>query len=125
MLKDTKIYSIITCTCPQCHTGKMFKSGWGLPFWNFGKMQDRCANCNLNFTPEPGFYFGASYMSYIFGTALSGTIWFTMYHLKIDKTLPLLLTIFSALILAAPYNFKISRAAWLHIFVRYKKETAQ
>ncbi len=125
MLKNSKIFSIITCTCPQCHTGKMFKPGWGLPFWNFGTMQERCPNCNLNFTPEPGFYFGASYMSYIFGTALSGTIWFIMYRLKIDETVPLLLTIFAALVLAAPYNFKISRASWLHIFVKYKKDLAR
>jgi uncharacterized protein (DUF983 family) len=125
MLKDTKIYSIVTCTCPRCHTGKMFKPGWGLPFWNFGVMQQRCDVCDLNFTPEPGFYFGASYMSYIFGVAISGATWIAMWLLNIDDTIPLLITITSLVLLAAPYNFKISRSSWLNIFVKYKKELSR
>lgn len=88
-------------------------------------MQQRCDVCDLNFTPEPGFYFGASYMSYIFGVAISGATWIAMWLLNIDDTIPLLITITSLVLLAAPYNFKISRSSWLNIFVKYKKELSR
>lgn len=83
-------------------------------------MHERCDKCKQSFNPEPGFYFGAAYMSYIFGVTLSGIIWFTMWKLQIDSTKNLLITIFSALILFAPYNFKLSRSSWLNLFGRIK-----
>jgi hypothetical protein len=94
----------------------MFQPRWKFRWWDFGIMNLKCDKCNQNFIPEPGFYFGAAYMSYIFGVGLSGLTWLVMWKLKIDSTRNLLITIFSALVFFAPYNFKLSRSSWLNFF---------
>jgi hypothetical protein len=43
--------------------------------WNLKqtmKMNDICPVCDQHFNPEPGFYFGSSYVSYALTVALSG-----------------------------------------------------
>ncbi|MBK9636286.1 MAG: DUF983 domain-containing protein [Bacteroidetes bacterium] len=35
------------------------------------KMHSHCPNCGLNFEPEPGYYYGAMYVSYAFTIAVS------------------------------------------------------
>jgi uncharacterized protein (DUF983 family) len=120
----TLLSTIILCKCPRCRQGKLFKPRWSFTFWDFGIMQERCNVCDLNFKPEPGFYFGASYTSYAFGVALSGITWFVMWYFGIDETWRLLTTITALIILFSPYNFKISRSSWLAMFVRYKPDWA-
>ncbi|HQV01263.1 MAG: DUF983 domain-containing protein [Bacteroidia bacterium] len=116
----TILSSFILCKCPQCRQGNMFKPRGPIPFWDFGIMHDRCAVCDLNFKPEPGFYFGASILSYGYGVFVMGLTWFIMWYLHLDETWLLLTTITLVLVLFSPYNFKMSRAGWLAFTVAYK-----
>lgn len=116
MSKHSKLYSIAMCRCPNCHEGKMFKPRTAFRWWDFGIMHEQCDKCNQSFIPEPGFYFGAAYLSYIMGVGLSGLTWILLWRLKMDDTKTLLIAIFSVLVLFAPYNFKLSRSAWLNLF---------
>jgi len=50
--------------CAECHQGDMFPTGsfsFNRPF----EMHLRCPKCDANFYPEPGFYYGAMFISYI------------------------------------------------------------
>ena len=119
-MKHSKIFSILFCRCPHCHHGKMFKPAWLFKWWDFGRMNERCDVCGQTFYPEPGFYFGAAYVSYIFGVALAGITWIIMWKLHIDSTKSLLLTILALLLFFAPYNYKLSRSSWLNLFGKIK-----
>jgi len=62
--KGSKAYSIFALKCPRCHEGEMFETG----SWSFVKSFDmlhRCPKCNLNYYPEPGYYYGAMFISYL------------------------------------------------------------
>ncbi len=112
-----------TYHCPKCRKGKLYKS----PF-EFKKpldMHDRCEVCNENFMPEPGFYFGAMFLSYI----LSG--WFLLVPAlvlvftldwEVGSTMVLVLAL-AALIYTK--LLRLSRAIWIHIIVKYDKEAGE
>jgi len=109
--------------CPRCRKGDMYKEPFQLS--NPLDMNEHCSNCGQEFIPEPGFYFGAMFLSYIFSA------WFLL--------LPTLLLVFYydwsvnaamgiTLLLAALIYLRVlrgSRALWLHLMVKYDKEIAE
>ena len=64
--KDSKLYSIVKNCCPKCHKGKFWPTD--NPFKNIfiknGGDLGCCKNCSFQFEIEPGFWFGAMYVSY-------------------------------------------------------------
>ena len=75
MKKGTKLYSILNNKCPRCHEGKFFDSANPYNLAKMTSMPDKCPECGQPYEPEPGFYFGAMYVSYALGVALFVTIW--------------------------------------------------
>ncbi len=55
--------------CPHCRSEKVFHSS--IYSWKFLNMHRHCPNCNMDFEPEPGFYWGAMYITYGFNAGLS------------------------------------------------------
>jgi len=83
-------------------------------------MPDRCLVCGENYMPEPGFFYGAMYVSYALTIALSVAIFVAMITLwKFDLKWYLGINA-SAIVLLFPPIFRISRAGWFNFFVRYK-----
>ncbi|MBS1542929.1 MAG: DUF983 domain-containing protein [Bacteroidetes bacterium] len=79
-------------------------------------MNDTCSNCGAGFYPEPGFYFGAMYITYAFNVAL--LIGFGLLMLN-WVTLPEWADIALIALLAAlttPFSFRASRIIWLYWF---------
>lgn len=116
--KRSILNSMVTLRCPRCHTGDLFPSGsfsFDRPF----EMHKECPHCGLDYEPEPGFYFGAMFISYI----ISG--WFCLlfilfFHWGLDWSLngsfALLLGILAIIFV---WFFRFSRSVWLHITVKY------
>ena len=82
-------------------------------------MLDECPHCKMNYMPEPGFYYGAMFISYI----LSG--WFCIlfvlfFHWVLDWTITqsfmLLIVIIGVFFV---WFFRFSRAVWLNIIFKY------
>jgi hypothetical protein len=74
--------------------------------------------------PETGFYYGAMYFSY----ALYVALFVPMFLLTVLLGLPYLefLIFFVILIvLVSPYFFRLSRACYLYVFVKYDAEAAK
>jgi len=85
-------------------------------------MPKHCDQCGQDFSPEPGFYIGAMYVSYglcvgmflfLFFLAevfyeVSGVVFIAGYTL-------LLIVLF-------PYIFRYSRVAYIHLFYEYKAD---
>src|SRR5690625_7536212 len=64
-----KALSILQCKCPSCLKGKMFRYPGNPLLFKIPKMSEYCAQCKHKFEIEPGFFFGAMYVSYAFAVA--------------------------------------------------------
>ncbi|GJM36193.1 MAG: hypothetical protein DHS20C18_51940 [Saprospiraceae bacterium] len=96
----------------------MFETG----SFSFNKpfvMKDRCDHCNQNFMPEPGFYYGAMYISYIF-TGFFSFSFIALLHwgmgMSTATSFGILIFIFAIFFV---YIFRLARAAWINANVSY------
>lgn len=109
---------IIKNECPRCHQGKAFPNS-NLFSFSFRSeiMNKECPVCHLNFTKEPGFYWGSMYVSY--GLAvLEAFITYFICLLAGAETFDLmnLWIIMGVILVLSPFNFRMSRLVWLYIF---------
>ena len=116
----TKIKSSFQHKCPQCLESDMFIDPNPYHLKNMSKMYSHCPNCGLNFEPEPGYYYGAMYVSYAFTIAVSVAI-FLFYWVLFSEfdTLTFIIANTVVLIVLAPYTLRTARAVWLNLFVKY------
>lgn len=120
--KRSKSYSILRLKCPRCHEGKMFLNPNPYNLKDVTKMHDACPVCNQDYVIEPGFYFGAAYVSYAINIALLISSFVVLFFvLKVDGYW-LYGGIVGIVVVLAPIIFRISRAGWINIFVHYQKE---
>ncbi len=86
-------------------------------------MHNTCPHCGQDFLPEPGFYYGAMFISYIFMG------WFSIGLVMLLHWVVGLSTLTSFAILIAlvtfffVYIFRVARSIWLHINVAYDPKT--
>jgi uncharacterized protein (DUF983 family) len=108
--KGQKVYSVANLKCPKCHEGDMFPTStfsFKQPF----DMHERCPVCNEDYFPEPGFYYGAMFISFV------GFMIFVL-GMTINASF-LALVLFMALIFV--WIFRVSRAIWINVLVHYDK----
>lgn len=77
-------------------------------------MYERCSECNYRFDKEPGYFFGAMYISY--GMAIAELL---PVFLVFTWFLPLgwlFVLMFAILLLTMFFNYRVSRVLWIHIF---------
>ena len=118
--KGSKVYAVTKMKCPRCHEGDLFKSSNPYKLREMANMYTRCPVCNQAYEPEPNFYYGSMYVSYAYTVAifvavvvlvkviLNLNMWYTLGALAL------------VLLLTGPYLFRLSRATWLALFVKYK-----
>jgi len=113
-----KIKGILKFVCPRCRRGKLFPTNT----WSFSKsfeMHKKCEACGLDFEPEPGFYYGAMFLSYIFTAFFTlGLVMFLHWVLKwsMSSSFIVLLLILGILFV---WFFRVARSAWLGIVTKY------
>jgi hypothetical protein len=76
--------------------------------------------------PEPGFYYGAMYVSYALNVALFVTLWIAIEIFR-TKELPVSYYLFIILtpgVLLMPVTFRLARLIWINFFVSYSGEHA-
>lgn len=88
------------------------------------KMPDNCPVCNQKYWPEPGFYYGAMYVSYALTIALSVAIFVAMTVLWRFEVLWYLGINAVSILLLFPPIFRVSRAVWANIFMHYDSNSA-
>lgn len=118
------IPSILTCKCPKCRKGEMFEKGNTFHPLRFHRMHKSCIRCGQSFEPEPGFYFGAMFVSYAVNTAFFIIVWVLLSLLVEDYSLnTLLLLLGLTVIIFLPITYRLSRSIWIAIFVPFRKNT--
>lgn len=103
--------------CPRCRKSKIFTEPFVLhdPL----AMPKTCEVCGQRTEPEPGFYYGAMFMSYIISSfGLLAPTLFLVFYFKWSVYGALAFTI---LIAALGYVrlLRLSRSIWLHLNVKY------
>jgi hypothetical protein len=79
-------------------------------------MNEICSYCGAPFTPEPGFYFGALYVSYAFTVAIFFAEWMVLHFLFSPPDWVYVTAIILSVFLFIPISFRYSRILFLHWF---------
>jgi len=122
MKKGSKLYSISHLTCPQCNEGKFLVSSV-YDLRHVGDVRENCDICGLKYSEEPGFYYGAMYISYGLGVALFVIIWAScnLFFQNIGVWTQIGLIVFFSVVLS-PYLFALSKIIWANMFFHYNAD---
>ncbi len=83
----------------------------------FNAINTNCSHCNLRFEREPGFFYGAMYVSYAFSVAIFITSVFILYFAFGDPSLMVYVISISILsLLFYPLTFRYSRILYMYGF---------
>lgn len=107
--------ALLSGKCPKCREGDIFK----YPLKNikrFAEMHKNCPNCGSTLEPEPGFYFGAMFVSYALSVVLFIVIWLTLYLLWDPSDIIYVTIIGLGAMLFTPISFRFSRILFLYWF---------
>lgn len=100
--------------CPFCGEGDVFKK---TSFPTIPEMNDQCPHCKKEMLGEPGYYFGAMYVSYGFAVGM-GLITFALCHYTFHiQSIWITMSIIGLMIAIVAFkNYKWSRILWMKIF---------
>jgi uncharacterized protein (DUF983 family) len=124
MKTKSKVYSILNNKCPHCHKGNFFQATNAYNLRSFGVMNKRCSHCNEDFIREPGYYFGASYVSYSLTVGMGIGLYALLEGVFKLETVSFLIIFSSMLIALLPVFYRISRLIWINFFVHYSENAA-
>ena len=120
--KGSKLYSILTGSCPKCHEESMYLEKNPYKLNDLYKMHETCSHCQTRYLIEPSFFYGAMYVSYALNVALSVAV-FVISYLFVHASLK---TTFIAIILSNivlfPFVLRWSRNIYINMFVSYDKK---
>ena len=117
MSKRNFVSNTFMCKCPRCQQGDLYIK----PF-SFAKpvdMPENCPECGQSFLPEPGFYYGAMFLSYIVsGFFFLGVVGLCIigFGMTVNAAMGILLIV--ALLIYFPL-LRCSRSLWINLMVRY------
>ena len=120
--KGSKLYSILTGSCPKCHEESMYLDKNLLHLSKIFDMHPTCGHCGTRYKMEPSFFFGAMFISYGLGVGV-GIITFLVCHFGFKTNLKTsFLTIIVSLIAFMPLIMRVSRNIWINIFIHFDKD---
>ncbi len=115
MQQKSRGSALLSGKCPACREGDIFK----YPLKNiahFAEMNKNCPHCASTLEPEPGFYFGAMFVSYALSVVLFVTMWTVLYLFWNPSDLAYVVIIGIGAILFTPISFRVSRVLFLYWF---------
>ena len=125
MLKGTKVYSIVTGTCPVCQEESMYKEQNPYKLNRVYEMHERCSHCGTKYKIEPSFFYGAMYVSYGLGIAFAVAAFVIAYIFLNASLLASFFAIVGTLIVFMPVIMRLSRNIWINLFFSYKKNAGK
>lgn len=116
--KGSKLYSILTGTCPKCQNESMYVDQNLLHVSNCIKMHERCSHCGLKYQIEPSFFYGAMYVGYGLNVAI-GIAAFLISYLIYPSLKVAFISIIATILLLFPVVLRMSRSIYINMFVSY------
>lgn len=125
MAKTPLFLAVLQSKCPRCRRGNIFSGSlYGL---NLQRTNETCSHCHMKFEIEPGFFYGAMYVSYAFVVGEMLTVGFLTYLITGNDKSPWLyiFSILLSVLVLTPVNYRYSKVLLLHFLapkVKYKPE---
>jgi uncharacterized protein (DUF983 family) len=119
--KGSKLYSILTGSCPRCQKESMYLDNNLLHLSKILKMNDHCSHCGLKYQLEPSFFYGAMYVSYGLNVAIgiaAFVVAFVLFKASIGVSF---VAIVAAIVLMYPLIMRLSRSIYINMFVSYEE----
>ena len=108
----------IKLKCPRCRKADLFYYPT-LKFKRLFDMKLRCSCCDANFMPEPGFYYGSMFISYLLTSFfMLGTFFILKFAFGME-TYAAFGVVLVCVILMYFFIFRFSRSLWLSFFLKY------
>lgn len=114
-VKMTLLKNVIREKCPNCGEGTVFEDRGSLLKLRLPKMKQECSVCHHKFKKEPGFFFGAMYVSYGLAVAelIIAFLIFRMTGLPAIQFFPVVIAL---LVILSMFNYRLSRLIWMAMF---------
>lgn len=125
MSKTSQFLAVLNSKCPRCRRGKIFSGS--LYGFNLQRTNETCSHCHMRFEIEPGFFYGAMYVSYAFVVAEMLNVGLLTYLITGNDKSPWLyiFSILLSVLALTPINYRYSKVLLLHFLtpkVKYKPE---
>ena len=119
-----KLRAILGMKCPTCFEGVLYSDPNPFHFRKLHVMHQQCNKCGQVLNPEPGFYYGAMYVSYGLSVNLFLIFFFFSEFVYEMSGLVFISAYTLSLLVLFPYIFRYSRVIYIHLFYGFKP-TAQ
>ncbi len=125
--KGNKLGKIIQFKCPKCYEGELFVSKSSYKK-GMAEMNENCPKCGEDFKREPGFYFGAAYVSYGITIAMWVALYVAMTVFDLlgwisfsfaDNAILFIVLGILMLVGSVPLVYRLSRSMYIHMFVKF------
>ena len=133
--RRTLLLNILSNRCPACREGRLFAVRNPFLPKTINTMYVACPNCGADFAREPGFYFGAAYVSYALTVALWVAVLVALYAFGavgwitftgfFDQPEMFLTCGTVTLVVMLPLLQRLSRSIWIHMFLRHGDHGSQ
>ncbi|MEO0734368.1 MAG: DUF983 domain-containing protein [Bacteroidota bacterium] len=125
MARKPSIYSsLFGLRCPTCRRGDLFPTG-SFSFRQPFQQYEHCPKCGRTYFPEPGFYYGAMFISYI-GSGFFCLGFVMVLHWVLDWSLGASFFALLAVVgLLFVWWFRFSRSAYFHLVTKYRPEVTE
>ncbi|KIA87479.1 DUF983 domain-containing protein [Flavobacterium sp. AED] len=117
--KGSKLYSILTGTCPKCQNESMYLDKNPLHIDKVLKMHENCSHCGLKYQIEPSFFYGAMYVSYGLNVGVGIAAFIIAFVIFGSSLKVAFIAIIASLILLFPFILRLSRNIYINMFVSY------
>ena len=107
---------ILTNECPNCDEGHIYSDNNIYFKFSQNRMHKECHHCGFKFEKEPGFFFGAMYISYALSIAEAVSV-FVISRMFFESAFDprIILNIVITLILQSLFNMRIARIIWIYL----------
>ncbi|HEU4495663.1 MAG TPA: DUF983 domain-containing protein [Flavobacterium sp.] len=123
--KGSKLYSILTGTCPKCQNESMYVHKNPYKLSKVFVMHEHCGHCGVRYKIEPSFFFGAMYVSYGVGIAFGVAAFVISYFFLGTNLKTAFISIIAVLVAFMPIIMRISRNIWINMFLHYDRNWNQ
>ena len=123
--KGTKLYSILTGSCPKCHLESMYVSKNPYKPGHLFKMNERCSHCHTKYKIEPSFFYGAMYVSYAVGIAFAVAAFVISKLIIGTAVFTSFIAIVVTMVVFMPIIIRLSRNIWINLFIKYDPTAAE
>jgi uncharacterized protein (DUF983 family) len=121
--KGSKLYSILTGTCPKCQNESMYLDKNPLHFNKILKMHENCSHCGLKYQIEPSFFYGAMYVSYGLNVGIGIAAFIISFVIFGSSLKTAFIAIIASLIISFPFVLRWSRNIYINMFIAYDPKT--